>query len=147
MSRTRKLADIYIHDGKHRNFEWYWDPSNAVPGLDAFELLDPDTQNDFAARLEMWGDLPQGTHPSKTQINVESNDPLILAVKCGKHRFPAFHAEGTNTWIITAPYLKQGRTRDKRGDSAISRTIKECQDYETRTKQNVYYQRDKTKNP
>ena len=117
-----------------------------MPGLDAFDVLAPNTQSDFVARLEMWGDLLLGTLPSRTQVNVENNDPLILAVKAGNCRFPAFHADGTNTWIITAPYVKKSRTRDRRGDAAIARTIKELKDYETRTKQKRYYQRDGTKN-
>jgi hypothetical protein len=146
VAKKRDLAEIYIHDGDYRNFEWYWDASDAMPGLDVFETLGNTDQNAFASRLRVWGDLAHGVLPSKTQVNLENADPLILAVKAGKYRFPVFHAAGTNTWIITRPYVKQSQQRDKRGDDAIQQAIKECAEYEKRTKEKRYYQRNRKKN-
>jgi hypothetical protein len=143
--RKRTIAELYVHDGEKRNFEWYWDPDNEMRGLDAFEKLSIHDQDDFASRLEMWGDLPHGVLPSKTQVNVENSSPLVLAIKTGKYRFPTFHADRTNTWIITGPYTKQSQKRDKRGDVAIARTIRERADYDQRTKEKRYYQRDRKK--
>jgi hypothetical protein len=139
--RKRAISELHVHDGEARNFEWYWGLDGQMRGLDAFETIATDDQDDFLSRLEMWGDLSPGSLPSKTQINVENSSPLILAIKAGKYRFPTFRADGTNTWIITEPYTKQSQKRDKRGDAATARTIKEREDYGQRTKEKRYYRR------
>ncbi len=115
-----------------------------MPGLDAFERMTAANQDEFLSRLEVWGDLQLGDRLPPSQLNVESEDPLILAIKVGRLRYPVFHAGGTNAWIVCGPpYEKQGQKRNKRGDRAIERTRRQYQDYHRAVKGTQYYDRDK----
>ena len=60
-----------------------------MPGLDVYESLSGADRDEFLAALKHWGTLPPGTLPQRSLVT-ENNRPLILAVKAGKLRYPAF---------------------------------------------------------
>jgi len=91
-----------------------------MPALDAYEKLRRDAQDDFIASLVHWGTIRPGQRPAQSRINEEHSNPLIIAVKAGKHRFTAFKEESGPTWIVCEHYLKEGQRRDKTGDRAWS---------------------------
>ncbi len=144
MPLRRTIENLVIHEGAERVFEWYWNDNGEMPGLDAFERMTAANQIEFLARLEAWGNLRLGDRLSPSQLNVELGDPLILAIKVGKLRYPVFHADGSNAWIVCGPpYAKQSQRRDKRGDRAIERALRQHQDYHRAVKGLHYYDRDK----
>ncbi len=144
MALRRTAENLVIHEGIKRVFEWYWNDNGKMPGLDAFERMTAANQDEFLARLEAWGATRLGDRLPPSQLNVESEEPLILAIKVGKLRYPVFHASGSNAWIVCGPpYEKQGKKRDIRGDRAIERARRQRQDYHRAVKGLYYYDRDK----
>lgn len=141
MSRKRRSAeDLDLYEGAYKAFEWYWDAHDSMPGLDAYELLDPVARAGVLATFEHWGCLVPGERPLESRVNKEHADPLILAAKAGDHRFPAFHA-GRDVWIVTGYYRKGGRKLDKVGKREIRRAIAARADYELKVEQGIYYER------
>ena len=126
--------------GRHVTVEWYWDPRNEMPGLDAYDALDEETQARFLATIELLSETRPGDQVSATLLNVEHKKPLILAIKAIKSRFPCFRAAG-QTLIITGHYLKQGEKLDKRGARAIREAVVARKDYLRRTSNDSYYRR------
>lgn len=137
----RTVDEIEIHSGEVRSFEWYWDEHSEMPGLDSFEDLDADGQAAVMASLEHWASLELGKRVSETRINEEHDDPKVLAVKGGKHRFAMFHA-GDNNWIVCDYYSKQKGKLDNLGKGAVKRTIAKMKSYQQRVKAGEYYERD-----
>jgi hypothetical protein len=90
VKRTSDDLDIYV--GTTRSFEWYWNAGDEMLGRDAFDELDEDDQDAILATVKYWGDLERGKHIAKSRVNEEHDDPKILAIKAGKHRFTVFHA-------------------------------------------------------
>ncbi len=142
MAMKRSHRDLSIYVGQHRNFEWYWASNGSMPGRDAFEALPSRDQDDFLASIIHWASVPRGGRPLQTRINNENDDPLIIAIKAGKHRFAAFREEDGSTWIVSHHYLKKGQQRDKTGDRAIVKAIKARADYWRRVSEGTYYERD-----
>ncbi|MHB1550262.1 MAG: hypothetical protein ACYCX6_03555 [Vulcanimicrobiaceae bacterium] len=141
MPIKRSAGDLTIHVGKHRDFEWYWASSAAMPGLDAYESLAVRDQDDFLASVVHWGDVPPGAKALQTRINTEHESPLIVAIKAGKQRFTAFREEHGSTWIVSRRYVKEGERRDKTGDRTIRRAIADRTDYLERVREGTYYER------
>ncbi len=141
MPTKRTDRELTIHVGQHRSFEWYWAPNGTMPGLDAYDDLPAREQDDFLASVIHWGGVPPGIRPLQTRINDEHDDPLIVAIKAGKHRFTAFREEHGSTWIVSHHYLKEGQRRDKIGDRAIKRAIAARTDYCRKTSEGTYYER------
>jgi hypothetical protein len=112
-----------------------------MPGLDAFETLTARDRDAFLASVKHWGKTPLGMTPASSRINVESTNPLIVAIKVGKQRFTAFREDSGPTWIVYTHYLKQGITRDKTGDRAVERTKRARQHYIKQVKDGTYYER------
>jgi hypothetical protein len=112
-----------------------------MPGLNAFESLTVRDRDDFLASVEHWGQVKPGDRPAQSRINEERKNPLIVAIKAGKHRFTAFREESGPTWIVFAHYLKEGEKRDKTGDRAVERTVKARDSYFERVKKGTYYER------
>ena len=52
MGKRRTSADLDIHVGAVRFFEWFWPSNDEMPGLDAFESLDEDDQAAVIATFE-----------------------------------------------------------------------------------------------
>jgi hypothetical protein len=77
----------------------------------------------------------------QTRVNDEHDDPLIVVIKSGKHRFTAFREESGPTWILFGHYLKQGQKRDKVGDRVVQRTVAARSDYFHRVSEGNYYER------
>jgi hypothetical protein len=140
VSHKRSTEDLDIHVGSHKAFEWYWNRRDEMPGLDAYEDLDPAGRAGILAAFEHWGNIAPGEHPLESRVNEENARPPILAVKAGVHRFPAFHA-GNDVWIVTGYYKKEGRKLDKPGKREIRRAITAYQDYGRWVKQGIYYER------
>ena len=112
-----------------------------MPGLDAYEVLPTLSRDDFLASIRHWGDVERGKRPAQSRVNQENEDPLIVAVKAGKHRFTAFREDSGPTWIICRHYLKQSGQRDKPGDRAVKQTIKNRVVYIKLVKDGIYYER------
>lgn len=110
-----------------------------MPGLDVYESLSDTERDEFLAALKHWGTLPAGTLPQRSLVNTENNQPLILAVKAGKLRYPAFKPASGPNWIILEPYEKEGDKRDKVGDRAIEAAVKAKKDYDVRSASGTYY--------
>ena len=65
MSRKRRSAeDLDLYEGAYKAFEWYWDAHDSMPGLDAYELLDPVARAGVLATFEHWGCLVPGERPA-----------------------------------------------------------------------------------
>ena len=111
-----------------------------MPGLDAFESLDPDTQAATVATLRHWADLPHGKRLSDARVNEEHDDPKIFALKAGKHRFTVFHAGG-DVWVVHRHYEKRKAKLDKAGKAVVKTTITAMRDFEKRVKGGIYYER------
>jgi hypothetical protein len=94
------------------------------------------------ASVQHWGEVETGKRAAQSRINQENDDPLIVAIKAGKHRFTAFREESGSSWIVYAHYVKEGEKRDKTGDRAIKRTIKIRTIYFEHVKSGKYYERD-----
>ena len=141
MAMTRTADDLTIHNGIHRSFEWFWEDDDSMPALDFFESLPAIQQDDFLASVKHWGNVPKGESPLSSRVNSEHNNPLIMAIKAGNHRFTAFREESGPTWIVYATYLKQSQRRDKQGDRAIKRTIDARTWYFSKVKAAQYYER------
>lgn len=140
MGRKRAAADLDIHVGAHKSFEWYWNGADEMPGLDVYEGLDAAERAGVLAAFEHWGNVAPGSHPLESRVNEENERPPILAAKAGSHRFPAFHA-GNDVWIVTGYYKKEGRRLDKSGKREIQRALRALRDYEKRVSEGVYYER------
>lgn len=138
VKRTSDDLDIYV--GTTRSFEWYWNAGDEMLGRDAFEELDEDDQDAILATVKYWGDLERGKHIAKSRVNEEHDDPKILAIKAGKHRFTVFHA-GADVWIVCDYYPKQKQKLDKIGKASVRRTIAAMDDYVRRTQRGEYYER------
>jgi len=78
MPAKRTEANLTIHVGEYRSFEWYWAANATMPGLDAYEALSVRDQDDFLASVIHWGAIPPGGRPLQTRINEEHDDPLIV---------------------------------------------------------------------
>ena len=141
MGMPRRTHDLTIHGGTYRSFEWFWAEDGSMPGLDSFERLPRHAQDDFLASVEHWGDVEIGKRAAQSRVNQENDDPLIVAIKAGKHRFTAFREESGPAWIVYAHYLKEGMKRDKTGDRAVERTIKARTIYFQNVKSGKYYER------
>lgn len=141
MGKVRTKNELRIYEGDHRSFQWYWRADGQMPALDVFEKLSKQEQDGVTASFEHWGTVKPGEFPSPKHVNKEHDAPLILAVKSKGHRFTAFHAEGTRTWIVATYYAKQSEKLDKRGRIAIRRTLLARDDYHHRVKDGTYYER------
>lgn len=141
MASIRTADDLAIHDGSHRAFEWLWESDGTMSALDVYELLPTRDQEDFLASVEHWGNVAPGTRPAESRINVENKDPLIVAIKAGKHRFTAFREDSGPTWIVYAHYLKEGAKRDKTGDRAVAATVRARRRYFEQVNEGSYYER------
>jgi hypothetical protein len=141
MATVRTAGDLTIHEGPCRSFEWFWADDGSMPGLDAFEGLTARDRGDFLASVKHWGKTKFGMTPAKSRINVESTDPVIVAIKVGKHRFTAFREESGSTWVVYTHYLKEGSRRDKTGDRAVESTKRARQDYMRQVEDGTYYER------
>jgi hypothetical protein len=141
MPKKRTDADLTVHVGTYRSFEWYRTPVDTMPGLDAYEDLSVRDQDDFQASVIHWGELAPGHRPLQTRINDEHDNPLIVAIKAGKHRFTAFREESGPTWIVVGHYLKEGQKREKVGDRVVQRTVAARSDYFQRVSEGTYYER------
>ena len=126
--------------GRHVTVEWYWNPRNEMPALDAYEGLEEETQARFLATVELLSETRPGNQVSTTLLNVEHRKPLILAIKAFKSRFPCFRAPG-QILIITGHYIKQGEKLDRRGLRAIREALVAREDYLRRTNNDSYYRR------
>jgi len=141
VGKVRTEHELRIHEGAYWSFEWYWRMDGQMPALDAFEMLTKEEQDGVIASFEHWGSVKPGESPSRKRVNREHNAPLILAVKSKKHRFAAFHADGTRTWIVATYYAKQSEKLDKRGRVAIRVTLSARDDFNYRVKDGAYYER------
>jgi hypothetical protein len=141
MAKVRTEADLSIHDGLHRSFEWFWAADNTMPALDAYEALSRISQDDFLSSIRHWGNVEPGKRAAQSRVNQENADPLIVAVKAGKHRFTAFREHSGPTWIVCHHYLKEGERRDKSGDRAVKQTMKTRHEYMKRVNAGTYYER------
>ena len=141
MRQARTAGDLTIHDGPYRGFEWFWAEDRSMPALDVYELLPIRDSDDFLASLENWGNTPAGLRPPKSRVNSENTNPVIVAIKAGKHRFTAFREKSGPTWIVYAHYTKKGQKRDKIGDRAVENTKKARDQYVERVKDGTYYER------
>jgi len=112
-----------------------------MPGLDAYEALQKVSQDDFLASVCHWGNIAPGSRAAKSRVNQEHENPLVVAIKAGKHRFTAFREESGATWIVCHHYLKEGEQRDKSGDRIVKRTIKDRDAYLDLLKADEYYER------
>ncbi len=88
MAIVRTTDDLAVVDGAVRSLEWYWAADGTMPGLDAFDALDPEQQAAVIATFRHWADLPHGKRASESRINDENDDPKILAAKAGKRPSP-----------------------------------------------------------
>ncbi len=141
MPTKRTETDLTIHVGEYHSFEWYWSANATMPGLDAYEALPVRDQDDFQASVIHWGAIPPGGRPVQRRINEEYEDPLIVAIKAGKHRFTAFREESGPTWIVFGHYLKEGQKRDKTGDRVVRKTVSARAEYFERVNEGTYYER------
>ena len=141
MGKPRSGRELTIHAGIYRSFEWYWDDNDAMPGLDRYESLPQRAQDDFQASVIHWGDIPPGQRPIRSRVNDERRDPLVVAIKAGKHRFTSFREESGPTWIVFGYYAKEAEQRDKTGDRVVSRTVDARKSYFKRVKDGTYYER------
>lgn len=141
MAPIRTSHDIAVVDGGVRSLEWFWAEDGTMPGLDDFEALEAEDQAALTATFRHWADLQHGKRAAESRINEEHEDPKILAVKAGKHRFTMFHA-GNDVWIIHRYYPKGKKKLDKVGRAVIKTTVLAISDYEARTKNGKYYERD-----
>jgi hypothetical protein len=139
--KVRTNADLSVHDGEHRSFEWFWAGDEAMPGLDAFESLSRRDQDDLLASVVHWGGVEAGKRPAQSRVNQENENPLIIAIKAGKHRFTAFREESGPTWVLCDHYLKEGEKRDKTGDRAVKRTVEKRAAYFEAVRKGEYYER------
>jgi hypothetical protein len=142
MKKARSGAELTIHDGEYRSFEWYWDDDDAMPALDYYESLSRAERRDVLASIIYWGSVPPGETPLRSRINTEHGDPLIVAIKGAKQRFTAFRERRGSTWIVFGWYLKEGQKRDKTGDRVVLRTLKARKHYFERVEDGTYYDRD-----
>jgi hypothetical protein len=141
MRQARRAADLTIHDGSYRGFEWFWADDQTMPGLDVFERIAIRDQDDFIASVVNWSNTPAGLKPPVSRVNIENKNPVIIAIKAGKHRFTAFREESGPTWIVYGHYAKEGQKRDKTGDRVIENTKKARDRYFERVKVGTYYDR------
>ena len=81
--KVRTETDLSIHEGEHRSFEWFWAENGSMPGLDAYESLSKNSQDDFLASIQHWGNIEPGKRAAKSRVNQEHEDPLIVAIKSG----------------------------------------------------------------
>src|ERR1700730_5574095 len=116
MRKPRSIADLVIASFPQRRFEWYWKNDRSMPGRDFYDAVSEPERDELLAALTHWGTLAPGKLPQKSLVNTENKSPLILAVKAGKLRYPAFKAASGPNWIVLVPYLKEGEKRDKVGD-------------------------------
>lgn len=139
--KIRSDADLSIHDGLYRSFEWFWAADDTMPALDAYEALQKTNQDDFLSSVRHWGNVEPGKRPAQSRVNQEHADPLIVAVKAAKHRFTAFREESGPTWIVSHHYVKKAERRDNAGDRSVKQSIKSRDDYIKRVKDGTYYER------
>ena len=82
-----------------------------------------------------------GLRPPTSRVNIENTNPVIVAIKAGKHRFTAFREESGPTWIVFGHYAKEGEKRDKTGDRVIETTKRARDRYFERVEDGTYYER------
>jgi hypothetical protein len=137
----RRANDLVIARGAWIRVEWYWKPDETMPGMDEYDALTADQSRSFMAAVSHWLDRKPGERPLRSVINEEKKNPLILAIKVGKLRFPVFGGIPGSSWIVLESYLKEGQRRDKVGDRAIARAVNAKKDYERRVAAGTYYVR------
>ena len=135
------MEEIWVYGGRERKFEWFWAVDRTMPGLDAFEALSEAAQDLFWSCLTHWGNIAHGARPSRSRVNTEHEEPLIVAVKAGQHRFTAFRENSGPDWILCHHYFKQSERRDRAGDRAVRRTLTSRQAYLSMRRDGTYYER------
>ena len=50
-------AELTIHEGEYQSFEWFWAENHFMPGLDAYQALSQNGQDDFLASVQHWGNI------------------------------------------------------------------------------------------
>jgi hypothetical protein len=140
MGVKRSLRDLVIDRSEYLRLEWYWKADRTMPGLDDYQALSPRDQEAFLVAVGHWTKRKPGERPLRSVVNTERERPLILAIKAGDRRFPAFAGIPGSSWIVTASYRKKGQKRDQAGDRAIERAVKARQDYLARVEARCYYE-------
>lgn len=79
-----------------------------MPGRDEYDRLTDDEASDFLAAIAHWLERKPGDRPLRSVVNEENKNPLILAVKAGKRRFPAFEGIPGSSWIVLESYPIRG---------------------------------------
>src|SRR5580704_17040063 len=100
MDKARTSGDLDLYAGSFKTFEWYWNASGQMPGLEGYEHLGPADRAGILSAFAHWGNLAPGGRPLESRVNKEHDEPLIVCAKFQAHRFPAFHA-GHDVWIVT----------------------------------------------
>jgi hypothetical protein len=140
MGVLRTAADLDVVAGKMRSFEWFWEVSGEMPGLDAFEALDKRAREEIITVFRHWGELTLGSRMSQSRLNREHDVPIILAAKAKRHRFTVFHGD-RDVWIVHGYYAKQKAKLDRAGRVAIAKAVRAKLDYDERVQAGDYYGR------
>jgi hypothetical protein len=140
VSKRRTSDDLVIHETENIIIEWFWTPTNEMPGLDALEKLPSATQARFAVVAEHWGTLHHGQHLPEVMLNLEDAKEQIYAIKAREARFACFFAE--ERVIVTGHYTKQSKKLDKRGKRIVQAAAAARKIYREMVETNTYYNRE-----
>ena len=85
--------------------------------------------------------LERGKHIAKSRVNEEHEDPKILAIKAGKHRFTVFFTPALTSGSYATITRNKKQKLDKIGKGVSPTNDRAMDDYVRRTQRGEYYER------
>jgi phage-related protein len=128
---SEKVNEFTAYKGEKFTIEWYFDENGKSDVLNYFEKLPDSLKIKTLVLFKRFADV--GEIKDKTKFNFEGD--ALFAFKPKPHRFLCFFIKGHKI-IITNAFIKKS---DKLPKNEKERAISRRNDYEKRSKANIYY--------
>lgn len=128
---SEKVNEFTAYKGEKFTIKWYFDENGKSDVLNYFEKLPDSLKIKTLVLFKRFADV--GEIKDKTKFNFEGD--ALFAFKPKPHRFLCFFIKGHKI-IITNAFIKKS---DKLPKNEKERAISRRNDYEKRSKANIYY--------
>jgi phage-related protein len=128
---SEKVNEFTAYKGEKFTIEWYFEENGKSDVLNYFEKLPDSLKIKTLVLFKRFADV--GEIKDKTKFNFEGD--ALFAFKPKPHRFLCFFIKGHKI-IITNAFIKKS---DKFPKNEKERAISRRNDYEKRSKANIYY--------
>ncbi|MGB3850384.1 MAG: type II toxin-antitoxin system RelE/ParE family toxin [Tunicatimonas sp.] len=128
------MREYIAYQGRTYQIEWYYNDKGQSQALEYADGLSRSDRVKLENLLRVMGDI--GQIRNKTKFRSEGDQ--LYAFKPQPHRFLCFFVKGRKI-IITNGFVKK---QDKLPKSEKDKAIKYKKDYQQRTKEETYYERD-----